>query len=120
IISALVIFAQYLGLKESTELGMAMAFSTLIIARIMQTLPSRSNENSIVSLGLFTNKFVLLAMIICFGLYSITLTPFFRQIFYIPLAFDFKQLCVCLCLGFFGMILMEIIKIFRVNTTKQF
>ncbi|WP_272865225.1 cation transporting ATPase C-terminal domain-containing protein [Clostridioides difficile] len=47
-----------------------MAFSTLILARIMQTLPAGSNNQTVIKVGFFSNKYVIGAVIVCLGLYS--------------------------------------------------
>ena len=51
IIGIVTIIAQYIGMQTSPELGTAMAFSTLTLSRILQTLPSRSNTETIFKLG---------------------------------------------------------------------
>lgn len=110
IIGVVTIAAQYIGLKTSPELGVAMAFSTLIIARILQTLPARSNEQTVFQLGLFSNKYALGAVVVCFLLYSITLIPGVREIFSIPSAFGLMQFGICLGLAFTSTIIMEVKK----------
>ncbi|MEF9991064.1 MAG: cation-translocating P-type ATPase [Peptostreptococcaceae bacterium] len=112
-IGVVVILAQYVGLKTSPELGVAMAFSTLIIARILQTLPARSNDQTLISLGFFTNKYVIGSVVVCFLLYSITLVPGVREIFSIPNSFDITQLGICLGLALVSTVVMEIAKVFK-------
>lgn len=113
VIGMVVIIAQYIGLKTSPELGVAMAFSTLIIARILQTLPARSNDETLISLGLFTNKYAIGSVIVCFLLYSITLIPGVREIFSIPSTFEFMQLGICIGLALVSTIIMEIAKVVK-------
>lgn len=118
IIGIVTIIAQYIGLQVSPELGVAMAFSTLILARIMQTLPARSNNQTIVKLGFFSNKYVIGAVLICFGLYSLTLMPVLRGIFSIPTVFGLYELGICLGLALLSSILMELNKLMNRNTVK--
>ncbi len=47
-----------------------MAFTTLIFARTLQTIASRSNVDPAVKIGFFSNKYVIGAMAVCFLLYS--------------------------------------------------
>lgn len=55
IIGVFVILAQYVGNLTSPMLGEAMAFSTVTLARIFQTLPARSNYEPVLKVGLFKN-----------------------------------------------------------------
>ena len=50
------IISQYVGQKTSPEMGVAMAFTTLILARTLQTFDARSNSQNILKLGFTTNK----------------------------------------------------------------
>ncbi|MEG1311271.1 MAG: cation-translocating P-type ATPase [Romboutsia sp.] len=115
IIGMVVISAQYIGSKTSIELGIAMAFSTLILSRIMQTLTARSNDQTIFELGVFTNKYAIGAIIICFILYLLTLLPSIRNIFSIPSIFTTKELGICIGLGLLSILIMEISKLLRKN-----
>lgn len=112
-IGIVTIIAQYIGMQVSPELGCAMAFSTLIISRILQTLPARSNEQTLFQLGLFSNKYAMGAVVVCFLLYSITLIPGVREIFTIPGNFGINQLGICLGLGLLSTIVMELAKVVR-------
>ncbi len=56
------IISQYVGQKTSPEMGVAMAFTTLILARTLQTFAARSNSQNILKLGFTTNKYVLMAV----------------------------------------------------------
>ncbi|MBM6837012.1 cation-translocating P-type ATPase, partial [Clostridium saudiense] len=71
IIGVVVILAQYVGNRVSPELGAAMAFSTVTITRIFQTLPARSDKVTIFKLGIFKNIYAIGAIIICLLLYCI-------------------------------------------------
>ena len=81
------IISQYVGQKTSPEMGVAMAFTTLILARTLQTFAARSNSQNIFKLGFTTNKYVLMAVTFCLALYSLTTLPFLREIFSIPASF---------------------------------
>ena len=73
------IISQYVGQKTSPEMGVAMAFTTLILARTLQTFAARSNSQNILKLGFTTNKYVLMAVTFCLALYSLTTLPFLNS-----------------------------------------
>lgn len=107
IIGIVVILAQYIGDNIFHGMGEAMAFTTVVFSRILQTFPARSERDSLISLGIFTNKYVILAVVVCFGIYGISLIPSLRGIFDIPNTFGFYELGTCFGLSFIAMLLME-------------
>ena len=104
------IISKYVGQKTSPEMGVAMAFTTLILARTLQTFAARSNSQNILKLGFTTNKYVLMAVTFCLALYSLTTLPFLREIFSIPAAFGWSQWIVAAGLAVIAVIGMEILK----------
>ena len=104
------IISQYVGQQTSPEMGVAMAFTTLILARTLQTFAARSNSQNILKLGFTTNKYVLMAVTFCLALYSLTTLPFLREIFSIPAAFGWSQWIVAAGLAVIAVICMEILK----------
>lgn len=113
IIGVFVILAQYVGNLTSPMLGEAMAFSTVTLARIFQTLPARSNYEQVLKVGLFKNKYVIGAIIVCLCLYSIVLIPGVRGIFDIPDSFGLLQLGICLAFAIISALIMDISKLFK-------
>ncbi len=113
LIGAAVIVSFYIGLQHSTEMGIAMAFTTLILARTLQTFSARSNTQTIFKVGFLTNKYVLGAVAICFLLYGVTVLPGVRSIFSIPDAFGWRDWSIATGLALAAVILMEIIKAIR-------
>lgn len=107
IIGIVTILAQYIGMQTSDALGAAMAFITITLSRIIQTFAARSNSETILSLGVTSNKYALGAVIICLGMLSLTFIPFMRGIFAIPLTFELKNLGVCLALAITAVGCME-------------
>lgn len=107
IIGIVTILAQYIGMQTSDALGAAMAFITITLSRIIQTFAARSNSETILSLGVTSNKYALGAVIICLGMLSLTFLPFMRRIFAIPLTFELKNLGVCLALAITAVGCME-------------
>lgn len=119
LIAAVVILAQWLGMSQSPELGVAMAFSTLIWSRTLQTLPARSNTETAWQAGLFANKMVWLAIVVCGGLYSITLIPGIREVFAIPATFTLGHVGLCIAMVAVAVVLMEITKLIIIAVQKR-
>lgn len=106
-----VIISHLIGLNTSPEIGVAMAFTTLILSRTLQTFAARSNQQTIFGVGLFTNKYVLGAVTLCFGLYLLTVLPFLRSIFAIPAAFGVNEWLISAGLAVAAVLMMEIVKV---------
>ncbi|KAB8138927.1 cation-translocating P-type ATPase [Gracilibacillus oryzae] len=113
LIGIAVIVSHYIGLQHSDEMGVAMAFTTLILSRTLQTFPARSNVQTAFGAGFFSNKYVLGAVLVGFVLYTITILPFARGIFDIPAEFGWDQGLIAAGLALGSVILMEIVKIIR-------
>ncbi len=111
LISIAVIVAQWIGMLQSAELGVAMSFSTLILSRTLQIFPARSNTQTVIGAGFFHNKIVLAAVGFCGLLYAGTLLPALRGLFSIPADFGQTQFFISLCLALAAVILMELTKV---------
>ncbi|EIA21142.1 cation (calcium) transporting ATPase, partial [Listeria fleischmannii subsp. coloradonensis] len=111
LIGIAVIISQYIGLEHSPEMSVAMAFTTLILARTLQTFAARSNTQTAFGAGFFSNKYVLLAVSVCFILYIITVLPFTREIFSIPQNFGWSEWGIAAGLALVAVILMEVVKL---------
>lgn len=119
IVGVAVIFSHTIGLQHSVEMGVAMAFTTLILSRTLQTFSARSNVQSLFAVGLFSNKYVIGAVTVCFLLYGLTLLPFLREIFYIPTTFGFNQWIIAAGLSLGAVIVMEIVKLIYHKVLKK-
>ncbi|MCZ1265902.1 cation-translocating P-type ATPase [Paenibacillus tundrae] len=113
LIGVAVIVSQYIGLGISEEMSVAMAFTTLILARSLQTFTARSNTQTIFQVGFTTNKYVLGSILVCLCLYGITLIPGVRSIFAIPAAFGWNEFFIAGGLALAAVILMDVIKWIR-------
>ncbi|SEL19190.1 plasma-membrane calcium-translocating P-type ATPase [Carnobacterium iners] len=111
LIGIAVIISQYIGLGYSNEISVAMAFTTLILARTLQTFPARSNSQTSIGAGLFSNIYVILAVIFCFSLYGLTVLPGVREFFAIPADFGWVHWRIAAGLAFGSVVLMEITKL---------
>ncbi|WP_117161508.1 cation-translocating P-type ATPase [Paraliobacillus sp. X-1268] len=111
LIGIAVIISHFIGLQHSDEMGVAMAFTTLILSRTLQTFAARSNTQTIFGVGLLTNKYVLGAVALCFALYSLTILPFTRDIFAIPTTFGWNDWIIATGLAIGAVIMMEVVKV---------
>lgn len=118
IIGIAVIISFYIGLSHSTEMGVAMAFTTLILSRTLQTFAARSNTQTAIGAGFFSNKYVIGAVILGFVLYGLTTLPFARDIFNIPPTFGWNDFLVAFGLAVAALILMEIVKLIQTRISK--
>lgn len=119
LIGIAVIISQYIGLQHSPEMSVAMAFTTLILARTLQTFAARSSQQTIFQVGFLSNKYVIGAVLLCFVLYSITLLPGVRGIFSIPSTFGWNEFLIAGGLALASVLLMEVIKFIRVSMRKD-
>ncbi|HEO8420788.1 cation-translocating P-type ATPase [Niallia sp. FSL W8-0635] len=119
LIGIAVIISHYIGLQHSDELGVAMAFTTLILSRSLQTFAARSSTQTIFGVGLFTNKYVLGAVGVCFLLYLITILPFAREVFAIPASFGMNEWLIATGLAVAAVIVMEIMKVLIVRILRK-
>ena len=90
-----------------------MAFSTLTLSRIIQTFASRSNTETIFKLGFTSNKYALGAVIVCLGMFGLTLVPFMRDIFAIPVSYRLSSFVTCFGLAICAMLAMEVSKLIK-------
>ncbi|PAE27212.1 ATPase [Paenibacillus sp. 7884-2] len=111
LIGIAVIISFYIGLSHSNEMGVAMAFTTLILSRTLQTFAARSNTQTAFGAGFFKNKYVIGAVFLGFILYGITTLPFARDVFNIPQSFGWNEALVAAALALAAAVLMEIVKI---------
>ncbi|MEO4054443.1 cation-translocating P-type ATPase [Solibacillus sp. CAU 1738] len=113
LISVAVIISFYIGLSHSDEMGVAMAFTTLILSRTLQTFVARSNTQTAISFGFFSNKYVIGAVVLGFLLYGMTVLPFTRDIFGIPSEFGMTDWLIATGLALGAVILMEVAKVIQ-------
>lgn len=109
------ILAQFIGMKSSPEMGVAMAFTTLLLSRTFQTFACRSDYNTSFGIGFFTNKYVLMAVVVCLTLLGVVLLPPVRPIFMIPAEFSTTNLLTSFGLALASVACMEAVKIIRKN-----
>ncbi|MEG2195693.1 MAG: cation-translocating P-type ATPase C-terminal domain-containing protein, partial [Terrisporobacter sp.] len=87
--------------------------ATLTLSRIIQTFASRSNTESIFKLGFTSNKYALGAVIVCLGMFSLTLIPAMRGIFAIPTTYGLSSFATCFGLAVVASLAMEASKLIK-------
>ncbi len=111
IIGIAVIISQYIGLQISPEMSIAMAFTTLILARTLQTFAARSNTHTAFQIGFFSNKYVIGAVLLCLCLYAVTILPGVRDVFSIPADFGMREWLIAAGLAVAAVAVMELRKL---------
>lgn len=117
LISVATMAAYYIGLKENAVTATTMAFATLTLARLFHGFNCRS-EQSIVKIGLFSNKWSIGAFFTGIILLVIVLfVPVMQKLFaVVPLAES--QLLSVLLLALAPTILIQLIKILKESSNK--
>ncbi len=101
------------------EIGQTMAFSVLALSQLVHVFNVRDNKNSIFKTKPFNNKTLLGAIAISAALMlTILLIPGLRQIFSIW-ALPVENIVEVVCLVFAPLIIVEIFKLFKINTAKD-
>ncbi|MNP73503.1 Calcium-transporting ATPase [compost metagenome] len=90
-----------------------MAFTTLILSRTLQTFAARSNTQTSVEAGFFSNKYVIGAVLVCLAFYGVAVLPGIREIFSIPDTFGMSHWLTATGLAVGAVILMELAKLIR-------
>ena len=120
IMGILTILAQFWGTHYfSPQIGGAMAFSTLLLCRTLQTFNARSNSESLYKLGLLSNPYTLFAVIACLLMYGLILLPGMREVFYLPVDFSLPHIAISFGLALFALFLMEALKFARAKSRRN-
>lgn len=101
------------------EIGQTMAFSVLALSQLVHVFNVRDNKNSIFKTKPFNNKTLLGAIAISAALMlTILLVPALRTIFSIW-ALPVENIVEVVCLVFAPLAIVEIFKLFKINTAKE-
>ncbi len=101
------------------EIGQTMAFSVLALSQLVHVFNIRDNKNSIFKTKPFNNKTLLGAIAISAALMlTILLIPALRQIFSIW-ALPVENILEVICLVFAPIVIVELFKLLKINTTKE-
>ena len=109
-----------LTLDESKiEVGQTMAFVTLALSELVHVFNVRNNKESIFKTGIANNKKLLLAVVASAALMFIILrVPFLREVFSIP-HLPTQNVLELVGLIIAPLVIVEIFKLFKINTAKD-
>ncbi len=118
-ITTATICAYKIGLKDSHEVGMTMAFCVLAISQLFHALNQRSNTESIFTTGNGRNLFLFASIVLSLGILTIVLfVPSFKNFFSL-VSLKFNEWIIVTLLSLFPLALVEITKVFiRLNKKK--
>ncbi len=109
-----------LTLDESKiEVGQTMAFVTLALSELVHVFNVRNNKESIFKTGIANNKKLLLAIVASAALMFIILgIPFLREVFSIP-HLPTQNILELVGLIIAPLVIVELFKLFKINTAKD-
>ena len=105
--------------EVKVEIGQAMAFTVLALSELVHVFNIRNNKKSIFKTGIFNNSKLILATVVSAGLMLVVLfIPALRNIFSIPVL-PAMNILETVILVFMPIVVIEIFKLFKINTTKE-
>ena len=109
-----------LSLDESKiEVGQTMAFVTLALSELVHVFNIRNNKKSLFKTKIFNNSKLIWAIVASAALMLvILLVPALRTIFSIPLL-PTQNIIELVCLIFAPIVVVELFKLLKINTTKD-
>ena len=105
--------------EVKVEIGQAMAFTVLALSELVHIFNIRNNKKSIFKTRIFNNSKLILATVASAGLMLVVLfVPALRNIFSIPVlpAMNILEIII---LVFMPIVVVEIFKLLKINTTKE-
>ena len=111
---------RYLSAEEiKVEIGQTMAFIVLAFAELVHVFSIRDNKNSIFKTGILGNSALILSVLISAGLMGIILIiPALRHAFSIPIL-PMSNVIEVVALIIAPLLIVEIMKLFKINTAKD-
>ena len=105
--------------RSKIEVGQTMAFVTLALSELVHVFNIRDNKKSIFKTNIFNNSKLILAIIASAALMIVILAiPGLRNVFSIPVL-PSKNIVELVILIFAPLVIVEIFKLFKINTTKD-
>lgn len=105
--------------QSKVEVGQTMAFMVLAFSELVHVFSIRDNKNSVFKTGILGNRTLILAVLASAFLMGIILVvPALRTIFSIPVL-PIGNLLEVLALVIAPLVIVEIMKLFKVNTSKD-
>lgn len=104
--------------EVKVEIGQAMAFTVLALSELVHVFNIRNNKKSIFKTGIFNNSKLILATVGSAALmFVVLLIPSLRNIFSIPILPTANIIEIAI-LVFMPIVIVEIFKLLKINTTK--
>jgi len=119
-IGMITLIAFYYGYSQySLVIGETMAFGTLSFSQLWQSLNSRSEQYSLIKLGIFTNRYLVLAIFVS-GILQllVMLIPFLQSIFGVT-ALTYSQWLVVILISLTAIPFVEILKKLKLTYKKN-
>ena len=105
--------------QSKVEVGQTMAFMVLAFSELVHVFNIRDNKNSVFKTGILGNRILILAVLASAFLMGIILVvPGLRHIFSIPVL-PVGNLLEAIALIFAPLLIVEIMKLAKVNTAKD-
>lgn len=105
--------------EEKVKTGQTMAFYVLALSELVHVYNVRDNKKSIFKTGIFNNSKLILASLVSAALMFIILfTPGLRDIFNLVLL-PTQHILEVVLLVFAPLLIVELLKLFKINTTKE-
>ena len=105
--------------EVKVEIGQAMAFTVLALSELVHVFNIRNNKKSIFKTGIFNNSKLILATAVSAGLMlTVLFVPALRNIFSIPVL-PAMNILETVILVFIPIVVVEIFKLLKINTTKE-
>ena len=111
---------RYVSKQEvKMEIGQTMAFMVLAFSELVHVFNIRDNKNSIFKTGILGNSVLILAVLASAFLMGIILVvPALRHVFSIPVL-PMGNMIEVICLILAPIVIVEILKLFKINTAKN-
>jgi len=107
------------GDEEKIAIGQTMAFATLALAELVHVFNMKNNKESILKTGIMNNTKLLLAISVsAILMFTILFIPALREIFNI-VVLPKENILEVILLVFSPLVIVEIFKLFKINTTKE-
>jgi len=118
-IGFLALCAFYLGFAfYSLDIARTMAFATLSFSQLSQSLNSRSEKYSIFKIGLFTNLYLIIAILISGFLQFIVISMTSLQVFFKTVPLTLIQWWIIIILSLSPIIYVELLKLMKLTYKK--
>jgi len=118
-IGFLALCAFYLGFAfYSLDIARTMAFATLSFSQLSQSLNSRSEKYSIFKIGLFTNLYLIIAILISGFLQFIVISMASLQVFFKTVPLTLIQWWIIIILSLSPIIYVELLKLMKLTYKK--